>query len=232
MDVLAVIGLAALILVKETGVPLPVPGDLLVVGAGVSLAGDLPAAITVLAILLVAGYVGGSIQFLAARGILRRPLLAGLGRIGVTEERLEGLAGGLRRSGTRGVALARMTPGIRIAAIPAAALATVPFVAFLPGLIAGNSAFVGAHFSIGYLLGTSAAEFLETAGPFKLVAVAAISLLAAVVGWLVLRRRITPARTETAYACWADCSCPACVVVVSVAGSRGRGSPRSTIPPP
>lgn len=99
MDVLAVIGLAALILVKETGVPLPVPGDLLIVGAGVSLAGDLPAAITVLAILLVAGYVGGSIQFLAARGILRRPLLAGLGRIGVTEERLEGLAGGLRRSG-------------------------------------------------------------------------------------------------------------------------------------
>ena len=219
MDVLAVIGLAALILVKESGVPLPIPGDLLIVGAGVSLADDLPVALAVLVVLLVAGYVGGSIQFLAARGVLRRPLLAGLGRIGVTEDRLEGLAGGMRRSGARGVALARMTPGIRIAAIPAAALATVPFVVFLPGLVAGNGVFVGAHFGIGFLLGTSAAEVLETAGPFKLVAVVAVSLLAAVVGWVVLRRRIASARTDTAYACWADCSCPACVVVVSVARS-------------
>jgi hypothetical protein len=63
------------------------------------LVGNLPAAVSVLAILLVAGYIGGSIQFLAARGVLRRPLLAGLGRIGLTEERLEGLPLGMRRSG-------------------------------------------------------------------------------------------------------------------------------------
>ena len=230
MDFLAVAGLAAVILVKEAGVPLPVPGDLLILGAGVSLATDVPAAVAVLAVLLVAGYLGGSIQFLAARGFLRRPLLAGLGRIGVTEERLEGLADRMRRSGARGVALARMTPGIRIAAIPAAALATVPFLVFLPGLMAGNGVFVGAHFGIGFVLGSSAAEFLESAGPLKLVAVIALSAVAAVAGWLVLRRQIAPVQTETAYACWADCSCPACVVAVSV-GRRRRG-PLSTIPPP
>jgi membrane protein DedA with SNARE-associated domain len=217
MDVLAVIGLAALILVKEIGVPLPVPGDLLIVGAGVSLAGDLPVAIGVLAVLLVAGFIGSSIQFLAARGLLRRPLIAGLGKIGVTEEGLEVLAAGMRRSGARGVALARMTPGIRIAAIPAAALATLPFLVFLPGLVAGNAVFVGAHFGIGFALGSYAAEFLEAAGPFKLIAVIAISAVAAAAGWLVLRRRIARLQPKSAYACWADCSCPACVVVVSVA---------------
>lgn len=221
MDVLAIIGLAALLLVKEIGVPLPIPGDLLIVGAGVSLAGDPLAALKALAILLVAGYVGASIQFLAARGVLRRPLLNGLARIGVTEDRLEVLAAGFRRTGGRGVALARMTPGIRIAAIPAAAFATLPFAVFLPGLMVGNGVFVGAHFGIGYLLGTSAAEYLEAAGPFKFAAVVGVSLVAAVVGWLVLRRRMAPTTTETAYACWADCSCPACVVLVSASGSRG-----------
>lgn len=220
MDVLAVIGLATLILVKEIGIPLPIPGDLLIVGAGVSLAGDPAAALTVLAILLVVGYVGASIQFLAARGVLRRPLLLGLGRIGITETRLDGLADGLRRSGARGVALVRMTPGIRVAAIPAAAVAALPYAVFLPGLIAGNSVFVGAHFGIGYLLGTSAADFLDSVGPFKLVAVIAISVVAAVAGWLVLRARVAPPAPETAYACWADCSCPACVAVVSIVGTR------------
>ena len=38
MDALAIAGLAALILVKEAGVPIPVPGDLVVIGAGVALA--------------------------------------------------------------------------------------------------------------------------------------------------------------------------------------------------
>lgn len=217
MDIVAVIGLAGIILAKEIGVPLPIPGDLLIVGAGVSLAGDVPAAILVLVVLLAAGYLGGSIQFLAARGVLRRPLLAGLGKVGVTEERLEGLAGEMRRTGTRGVALARMTPGIRIAATPAAALATMPFLVFLPGLMLGNGVFVGAHFGIGYLLGASATEFLEAAGPFKLVAVVAVSVVAAVAGWVVLRRRLAAASDETKYACWADCSCPVCVVAASVA---------------
>jgi membrane protein DedA with SNARE-associated domain len=219
VDVLAVIGLAGIILAKEIGVPIPLPGDLLIVGAGVSVAGDLPAAIIVLGVLLAAGYVGSSIQFLAARGVLRRPLLAGLGKIGVTEEALESLAGEMRRSGTRGVALARMTPGIRIAATPAAALAAMPFLVFLPGLMLGNGVFVGAHFGIGYLLGAYATEFLENAGPFKLVAIVAITAVAAVAGWVVLRRRMAAARNETAFACWADCSCPACVALVGVAGA-------------
>src|SRR5262245_53762214 len=63
MDVLAIAGLAALVLVKEIGVPLPVPGDLLIIGAGATLAGDLPGAGAVLALILLAGFIGSSVQF-------------------------------------------------------------------------------------------------------------------------------------------------------------------------
>lgn len=87
-------GLFALLLVKEAGLPVPVPGDLLVLGAGVASAhGDLDPATALVAILL-AGYIGGSLQFALLRGGLRRPLLALLGRVGLRPERIERLASG------------------------------------------------------------------------------------------------------------------------------------------
>ena len=58
MDVVAVAGLAAFVLMKEAGVPLPVPGDLIIIGAGATLAGDLPTAVLVVAVILVAGFIG------------------------------------------------------------------------------------------------------------------------------------------------------------------------------
>jgi len=67
VDLLAIGGLAALLLVQEASLPIPLPGELLVIGAGVALAGDPPLAAAVLAVTLAVGYVGGSIQFLLAR---------------------------------------------------------------------------------------------------------------------------------------------------------------------
>jgi len=122
MEPIALAGLAALLLVKEGGVPIPVPGDLLVIGAGVALAGDPPLALVALVVILLAGYLGGSAQFFLVRRVLRRPLLSILAAAGVRRERVDALAARLRRSGARGVALARMTPGVRIATVAAAGL--------------------------------------------------------------------------------------------------------------
>src|SRR5262245_4874952 len=161
MDVVAIIGLAGLILIKEAGVPLPIPGDLVIIGAGASLAGDLPTAGVVLALILVAGFVGASIQFFLFRSALRRPLLAALQRLGVGESRLQALSDRFRSYGTRAVAVTRMTPGVRIAVIPAAALAALPYSVFLPGIVAGNGVFVFAHFGAGFLLGAYARDVLQ-----------------------------------------------------------------------
>ena len=135
MEPLAILGLAALLLVKETGVPVPVPGDLLVIGAGAALARDPSRAVAVLLLILAAGYAGGTAQFLLIRGTLRRPLLAALDRVGIGQERVDRLAERLRRTGARGVAVARMTPGVRVAAIAASG-----FAAIQPSMISTRSA--------------------------------------------------------------------------------------------
>ena len=72
MDLVAALGLAGLLFIKEAGVPIPIPGDLLVIGAGVATAGNPIGALGLLLVILVAGYAGGAIQFLLARGALRR----------------------------------------------------------------------------------------------------------------------------------------------------------------
>jgi len=216
MDPFAIAGLAALLLVKEAGVPIPVPGDLIVIGAGVALAGDPSLALVVLILILVVGYIGGSVQFVLARRILRRPLLAALARVGVGEARVDALAACLRRSGARGVALARMTPGVRIAAIVAAGLAAVPFAAFLAGLVAGNGVFVVGHFVLGYVLGASATELIARAGGIGLVVVVGIVLaLIGAVGLAVIRRsrRPRPEGGTPTVGEWSDAACPACLAV-------------------
>lgn len=221
MDALAIAGLALLILAKEAGIPLPVPGDLVIIGAGATLAGDPPGAGTVLAIILVAGFIGASVQFFLFGSALRRPLLAALDRLGVGEARIGGLADRLRRTGSGGVAVARMTPGVRIAVIPAAALAALPYLVFLPGIVAGNGVFVTAHSGLGFVLGAYASELIRQAsGPLIVLAILAALGIG---GWFILRRRSAPAKPKDTYECWSDCACPACVVITARTTAGGAG---------
>lgn len=214
MDLVALVGLAAVLLVKEAGVPVPVPGDLLVIGAGAAVAGNPPLAIAVLAVILVVGYIGGSVQFLLMRRALRRPLLAALARVGVGPERVERLAGRLRRTGARGVAVARMTPGVRVAAIAASGLAALPFPPFARGLAVGNAVFVTGHFALGYLVGASAEELIGGVGIVPIAVGVVVLAAIGAVGWMVLRRRRrTPGVAGWPVAAWADAACPACLAL-------------------
>jgi len=219
MDVVAIAGLAGFVLLKEIGVPLPVPGDLLIIGAGATLAGDLPGASIVLAAILVAGFVGGSIQFFLFGSALRRPLVAALKRLGIGEERIDGLSDRFRRGGAGSLALARMTPGVRIAVIPAAALAALPYLVFLLGIVAGNGVFVSAHFGIGFLFGAYAKDLFERFGGYAIIGVGVLAVLA-VAGWLIIRSRRRAVAQADSYECWADCSCPACVAIISSTSRR------------
>ncbi len=237
MDLAALAGLLAALFVKEAGVPLPVPGDLLVLGAGVATASQGPAAATaVFAAILAAGYAGGSVQFGLVRGAMRRPLLALLQRVGVSAARLDRLAGWLRQRGWRGVASARMTPGVRVGAIAASGLAALPFPVFGRGLVAGNAVFAGGHFLLGYLVGVPAERLLsDSSGPLLVLAGGvALAALGAVAWWargkrgsraatgpqpeVVTRTSRTPGvptetQAEGGYAAWIEAACPACLVI-------------------
>jgi membrane protein DedA with SNARE-associated domain len=236
-DGLALAGLVLVLFVKEAGVPIPVPGDLLVIGAGIAAAGLGAAAPIELVAILLAGYAGGSVQFFVVRGALRERFLRALARLGIPPARLETLAAWLRRRGAPGVAVARATPGVRIGAIAASGIAGLPFrAAFLPGLVVGNGLFVGGHFALGYIAGPPALALLSSAGPVALAGGAVLVLLAAVgaLGWRLVRRRAAgpggaPADTAPlavlpGYGSWAEAACPACLALTLVAGRSDRAA--------
>jgi hypothetical protein len=105
-----------------------------------------------------------------------------------------------------------MTPGVRIVAIAASALAGIPAAAFVGGLAVGNALFIAAHFALGFVVGEPVLAIVGGAlGP---IAIAAVALAAiGVIGWLVLARRRGGQTTGTlpAIAAWADACCPACL---------------------
>ncbi len=221
------LALAGLILVKEAGIPIPVPGDLVVLGAGVAAArGDLDPVVALVA-LIAASVLGGSVQFGLLRSIARPTLLNLAERLGTTE-RVERQTDRLRRGGARGVAVARVTPGVRIVAVAASALAGLPGVVFLAGLIVGNALFIAAHFGLGYVVGEPIVRIVGGAlGTLAVVGVA----LAGVggVAWVLLgRRRRKDADAAAAglasAAAWADACCPACITLAAVSALPGRAS--------
>ncbi len=214
---LAVVGL---ILVKEAGLPIPVPGDLVVIGAGVAASrGDMDPAVALVA-LVVASVAGGIIQFGLLRSLARPVLLRLLSRV-TTTDRIDGQAERLRRGGVRSVAVARSTPGVRIVAIAASALADLPVPVFVAGLAIGNALFIAVHFGLGFVLGEPVLSAVGGAlGPIAIGAVLLAGLGA--VGWMVLgRRRTGPAVPPLAViGDWADACCPACLTLAVVDARR------------
>jgi len=213
-DPIPLLGVAGLILVKEAGIPVPVPGDLVVIGAGVAASrGDLDPALALVA-LIVASIIGGSIQFGLIRSVARPAVLRLLTRLG-SAGRIDAQTERLRRTGARGVALQRVTPGLRVVTIAASAIAAVPAPAFLGGLVAGNAVFIGAHFALGYVVGEPVLAIVG--GALGTVAVLGLALAAVGgIGWALLRRRrrTQPAATDVAPgAAWADACCPACLAL-------------------
>jgi len=216
---LGLIAIVGLILIKEAGLPVPVPGDLIVIGAGVAASrGQLDPLATVVLIVL-ASIGGGVVQYVLVRSIARPALLRLLGRVASTD-RLDREADRLRRGGARSVAVARSTPGVRIIAVAASALAAIPPLPFVGGLAVGNAVFISAHFGLGFVLGEPIVRVVGSAlGPIALggIALAAIGL----VGWWAVSRRRSPrtpgdAPSLAAITAWADACCPACLSLAAL----------------
>ncbi|MFI5261457.1 MAG: DedA family protein [Candidatus Limnocylindrales bacterium] len=211
MDLPALIFLAAVLAVKEAGLPIPVPGDLLVIGAGVAATrGGLPAPAIVL-VLICATVVGGIVQFVLIRGRAQTIVLGLLAQVGLTQATVERGAGRLRSGGAVAVALARMTPGVRIVAIASSAVAGVASTSFLAGLLVGNGVFLTGHFVLGLVVGEPAVRLVAGAGPGLLAAGLGLAALGAAGWWLIARRGRGPAPLD-----WTDACCPAFLALAVV----------------
>lgn len=215
-------GLAAIffiMLLKEIGVPVPIPSDLIMLGAAARAAQGKFPPVAVFFALLIPMVVGGIIQFTIAKGPGRR-IIYRLGQhIGLTKARLDQAMTAVRRGGVAAVALGLTTPGVRIAMVPASGLAELPLATFVPGLIAGSAFFLAWHFALGYLGGLALA-LLNLPLPILIgIAVAVIAL--GIIGWVSVRqRRAQKMSASETFNAWSDASCPACITIALVREAR------------
>jgi LPXTG-motif cell wall-anchored protein len=208
-------GLAAagsVMLLKATGVPIPIPGDVILLATAARAAEGKVVLWLAFVVLLLALMVGGVLQFWLARGPARRLVFRFGRRLGLTEERLDLVAARVRRGGPLAIALGVLTPGLRTAVVPACGLTNVPLGLFLPGLALGSGIDLAVHFALGYAGSGMLASILQTSPLLIVLGLAILGLCA----WLFIarRRHLSSALGVNA---WAQATCPVCLVIGSVA---------------
>lgn len=213
---LATYGLLAIfvvMLLKESGIPIPIPSDLIMITAGVQAATGVYTLVELAAAILVAILVGGSIQFLLTRSAGRQAIYR-IGRyVGLTPQRLDKALALLERRGTLAVFLGLNVPGARAGIMPAAGLAKLTYTAFAPSMVGGSGVFYGWHIALGYLVGPSAEVLLKQIPIIPILV--GLSLLGLVI-WFILRRRRKDASVVDTLHCWTHAACPACLAITAV----------------
>ena len=107
------VGLLFLVmLLKEVGVPVPLPGDLLMLLAGARAAAGRLELWQVIGALLVAGYVGAYAQYMLARGPGRGFIYRFGKYVGLTSARLDRATAAMKGRGWVAIALGRALPGL------------------------------------------------------------------------------------------------------------------------
>lgn len=213
------VAIFVIMMLKEIGFPVPIPSDLIMLGAAASAAaGKFDAQggfIAVFLAILIPMFVGGFIQFAIAKGP-GRAFIYRIGKyIGLTQERLDKAMSAVQKGGTTAVTIGLTTPGVRIATVPASGLANLSLAVFLPGLLLGSAFFLAWHFALGYLGGLALA--LLSLPPIALIGILIVVVVLGIVGWRYARRRSKQRGQEIgageAYLEWADASCPACIAI-------------------
>lgn len=227
-DLLAAQGLLAVFLVmllKEIGVPVPIPSDLVMITAGIQAAAGAYSLVELLVALEVAILLGGSLQFLIARGAGRQLVTRFGRRVGLTELRLEHALTRVRQRGSLAIFVGLNVPAGRAGIVVAAGVAGLTYAAFAPAMLAGSTVFYAWHVALGYLAGPTALGLLDQLNlplAAALVALAAAGLIA-----LLLLGRARGSRGPERDAldrlhAWSEAACPACFAITAIQRARVR----------
>jgi membrane protein DedA with SNARE-associated domain len=211
-DSYGVAAACAIMLIKAAGVPVPIPGDVILLATAARAAEGKVLLWLAFVALLLALIVGGALQVYLARGPARRLVVKYGQRVGLTEQRLDRVAASVRRGGLLGIGVAVLTPGVRSAVVPACGLSGIAWRLFLPGLALGSAIDLGLHFAIGYAGSGILATITQ---PSPLIVVVALGLLGLAAWFLIARRR--HASTAVAVNAWVQATCPVCLILGTVA---------------
>lgn len=187
--------IVAILFFEELGVPSPIPGDLMMVLAGVRVAQGREPLWLVLLLQEAATVIGASgLYFLSRR--YGRPLVERYGRfIHLGPETLARMEGKIQRRGGWAIVLGRVLPGLRIVTPIAAGVLGMPFGAFLPALALGAFLYILGYTLLGVFVGPAALALYDRVS-LPVSALASLAVLAALFFALRQLRRAPPAFTQ------------------------------------
>jgi membrane protein DedA with SNARE-associated domain len=189
-------GLFAVILAEESGIPLPLPGDLFIAAMGfLASTGAARSRWTsfVYAALVVTGatVLGASFLYLLSRRFGVR-LLGWAGRwLGYDAGKQVRLERWLQRNGFLAVAVGRLIPGLRIVMTVVAGALRLRHLTFSLGTLVAGLVWATSYFWLGYVLGSG---YQRLAGrgvmpPWLVIALAALGVAGALIALRVRSRR-------------------------------------------
>jgi membrane protein DedA with SNARE-associated domain len=149
------------LLIEEAGVPVPVPGDVLMLILGVHAREGVVPLWQAVAVTWLGTMIGSTFLYFASR-MAGRGLVYRYGRyIRLTPERLDSAERWLNRHGSRAVFLGRLVPGLRIVTAVACGVFDVPFTVFFPAMSLGALLYILVYTLLGYFLGPPVLNLLE-----------------------------------------------------------------------
>jgi membrane protein DedA with SNARE-associated domain len=182
------VALFVLLFIEEAGVPLPVPGDTLILLAGARASSGEGSPVIAALLVILATLFGSSILYWISR-LGGMPVLLRISRfLRIREERVNRAGGWLRAHRGPAIVFGRLTPGLRTVTSAAAGTFSVNYAAFL-----GYTAISATLWATIYLtLGASIRSFYRTLGdwlwpPNPLALALAVFITVAAV--VALRRR-------------------------------------------
>ena len=187
--------IVVVIFFEELGVPSPIPGDLMMVLAGVRVAQGREPLWLVLLLQEAVTVLGASGLFFLSRRA-GRPLVLRYGKfIHLGPENLARAENQIRRHGGWAIVIGRVLPGLRIVTPIAAGVLGMSYRAFAPALALGAFLYILGYTLLGVFVGPAALAFYDRV---SLPASALLSLVALLVLVFVLRqmRRVPSALTR------------------------------------
>ncbi|MGI8854842.1 MAG: DedA family protein [Thermomicrobiales bacterium] len=187
--------IVVIIFFEELGVPSPIPGDLMMVYAGVRVTQGHDALWAVLLLQELATVLGASGLFFLSRRY-GRPLVERYGRfIHLGPETLARMEGRIQRRGGWAIVLGRILPGLRIITPIAAGVLGMPFSSFLPALALGGFLYILGYTLLGVFVGPAALALYDRIS-LPVSALASLAVLAALFFAMRQLRRAPPAFTQ------------------------------------
>ena len=149
------------LLIEEAGVPVPVPGDVLMLILGVHARQGIVLLWQAVGVTWLGTMIGSTFLYSASR-LAGRGLVYRYGRfIRLTPERLDGAERWLKQHGSRAVFMGRLVPGLRIVTAVACGVFEVPFTVFFPAMSLGALLYILVYTLLGYFLGPPVLNLLE-----------------------------------------------------------------------